>query len=63
MLNKTKILQMLDSKIEFVTQENRYDNNLSDDCFGKHQFIAASSRALRELKEIRAFINSGLAEE
>lgn len=63
MLSKEKILQMLDSRIDYTQKENDYDESLSDDCIGKAQFMAASSRALRELKEMRAFIDSGLAEE
>ena len=63
MLNKEKILMMLDNKIKYIQEENDYDNNLSDECIGKRQFVAASSRALRELREIRAFIECGLGDD
>ena len=63
MLSKEKILQYLDSRISDLEKENAYNNNLDNQCIGKEKFIEGSSRALRALKEARAFINSGLAEE
>jgi len=63
MLSKKKILQYMDFKIAEAKKENDYDNALDDNCIGKEKFIASSYRALNVLKEARAFINSGLAED
>jgi len=63
MLDKDKLIKWMDSRIYDLQVENNYDNRLAGSCIGKEKFMEGSSRALRALKELKAYIESGLSDD
>lgn len=61
MLDRDKIIKYLDFKIKIAEKEHEEDNKLSEDNPNKNMFVHVSARGLRELKELKAYIESGLA--
>lgn len=61
-MNKEKINNYIDSQIEWWENRLKKSEELDNDCIGKDLFIAEEKSSLNVLKDIRAFINSGLAD-
>lgn len=61
-MNKDKINQYLDSQIQWYENSLNVSEKIDDNCIGKDIFIATEKSAISVLKDIKAYINSGLVE-
>lgn len=62
-MDKEKVNQYLDSKIKWYSDRLEYSKSLDDSCIGKYMFIECESQLIQQFEEIKAFINSGLADK
>lgn len=62
-MDKEKVNLYLDNKIKWYKDRLAYSKTLDDACIGKSMFIECESQMLYQLEEIKAFINSGLADK
>lgn len=61
-MDKEKVNRYLDDKIEWYNNRLKQSKELDDACIGKSMFIECETQVLYQLQDIKAFINSGLAE-